>query len=325
MKIGDFIKIIFPFLSKTKKLEEGKLINEEEIRKDEIYREECEREHRIESYIKYIGHKENFQNDLKRYEQYLQNNIDDPARWRYAIYRTKRMLQFLRPSNPKDIAERENVEKSFVQLFRKYMSPNSNLRFHLTTIYAAEDIIKSGGIYSSIDIHGYCAGTNPSGQISVSKAKDIGKVSMQFYADTKAYHYTLPCGCVFALRPRTELDEKLKNASAMEAVNFKKHPEQLYAILTTTENIPLVKTWLKEGGLNPELAYTFDKFLGKLKREQQLTPNGVDRNRTFRDRVANQTKTIPVIKQRTAPERADEENAKLTTGEEETEKLHDIA
>ena len=55
----------------------------------------------------------------------------------------------------------------------------------------------------------------------------------------------------------------------MEAVNFREHPEQLYGIFTTTENIPNVRTWLENANLNPDLAYTFQGFLEQLNKENE--------------------------------------------------------
>lgn len=288
MKIGDFIKKFFPFLSKKpKQIEEANPKKQEEIRKDEMYRELCEQEGRMKNFDDYLNQKSTFKNDIQRCKMYLQDSTEDAARWKYTIHKKERMLDFLRPKSKEDIEERKYWEQNFSRQFSEFSTSNLDLRFHLTTIYSTEDILKSGGIFPSIDVFGYCAGTDPSGRISVCKPEELNKTKMQFYADSNAYHYSLPCGCIFALKPRTKLDEVLKHSSAMEAVNFKEHPEQLYAIFTTRENIPNIRTWLQEAGLNPELAVTFDVFLKKLKNDPNIgKPN---KYQQFRKSVAPQT------------------------------------
>lgn len=81
----------------------------------------------------------------------------------------------------------------------------------------------------------------------------------------------LPCGCIFALNPRTQKDKELKQYDAMESVNFREHPEQLYGVFTSKENIPNVKEWLENAGFSPDLAYTFKGFLNKLESEKERT------------------------------------------------------
>jgi hypothetical protein len=80
-------------------------------------------------------------------------------------------------------------------------------------------------------------------------------------------------GCIFVLFPRTEFDKKSMYygmESRIETVNLREHPEQLYRVITTTENINRVGDWLQEAGFSKEYVVTYDEFLNIMRNERKL-------------------------------------------------------
>ena len=73
-----------------------------------------------------------------------------------------------------------------------------------------------------------------------------------------AYHWCLPCGCLFVLSGAGQTEEQ-KRASVMPSVNFLEEPERLKGIVTTPENIKRVKKWTEQSGLKGAVC-SFDEF-----------------------------------------------------------------
>lgn len=57
----------------------------------------------------------------------------------------------------------------------------------------------------------------------------------------------------------------------MDSVYFDKHPEQLVAVVSTSENIDALKTFLSQANLDSNLALTFEQFLTKEIEKSNLT------------------------------------------------------
>ena len=260
MSIKDiFNKVKSIFLSKEKRIEASK---------DEKYRIECEKEGRSQEYKEYLLYKKNNESDIERFKKLIEEG-KEIGRWKYALKDAQKSKEFIRPNYQEDIKERDYWRAHFYEEFLKVIPRDKDLRFHGTSIYNTKSILKSGGIFSSVDINdGYMASTDASGEISASTVATLDRTIQGWFADFGAYIRGLPCGCIFALNPRTENDRELKQFDAMEAVNFKEHPEQLYGIFTSKENISKVKEWLENVGLNPNLVYTFEGFLKKIEQEK---------------------------------------------------------
>ena len=238
--------------------------------KDEILKAQCEKEGRQEDYEQYLAHKESTMKDIERFEGYIKKGTGDIKRWKYNLKKTQMSLEFIRPNDIDDIRERDYWRNHFYEEFKSVVPKNLDLRFHGTSIYNTEAILKSGGIFSSVDINdGYRASTDLSGEISVTSVDTLDRTIQGWFADFGAYKFGLPCGCVFALYPRTARDMELKKQDAMEAVDFRKHPEQLYGIFTSKENVETVKVWLENAGLDPSLCNDFIGFLHRLETEKQ--------------------------------------------------------
>ncbi|MEI3430132.1 MAG: hypothetical protein V8R72_03225 [Clostridia bacterium] len=180
-------------------------------------------------------------NNAKRYTNYLEQAMDrlkkvqtvytldskeykhaydEVQRWKYNVDESKLQLKFIRPGNQLDIGYRNYQYDNFVNKLREVFPDDLDLRFHGTTIYYAEQIIKTGRITSTADrYNGYIKSTDLSGEISASNIETID-TTISFFSDLISYQRSLPCGCVFALTPNPETDIDFPNV--MKAVDFKK-------------------------------------------------------------------------------------------------------
>lgn len=229
----------------------------------------------------------------KKVERELRRDIGEDyeanmavERWRYAIHEAEAQLRFLRPNNMQDIEYRQDQFKNFGQRLNSVIPITSDLRFHGTPIYFAEEIIKSGIISSSADrYNGYIKSTDPKGEISASTIKSVGRTIM-FYSDISAYQHSMPCGCIFVLQNKGRKDKEIQEIDLMKTVNFKKHPEQLVSIITTPENKERVQGWLEEAGLDPEKVHTFESFIETIKEQPEDIIQG-------KGKVDNKVVTMP--------------------------------
>ena len=274
-------------IDRIKRFFENRKIKRLESKKDAEYRRECLSDGRKNEYDAYLYRKNRAYSDIKRMQGYIDQGLD-PKRWNYELKDLKRSLDFIRPNTSSDIEERKYWRESFPNKIKEIIGDDSDLRFHGTPIYNAKAIIESGGIFSSVDINdGYRASTDLSGEISASKVSTINRIFDGWFADMGGYINCLPCGCIFALKNRTHKDRELEEYDAMESVDFRQHPEQLYGIITTQENLSIVRNWLFNTGLNPALVTNFSGFLDRVRQEKNvinqqivtevLAPNGNDR------------------------------------------------
>lgn len=228
---------------------------------------------------------------LERVRRELRIDMDEKSnadmaveRWRYAIQEAEAQLRFLRPNNEQDIEYRQEQFKNFGQRLSSVIPITSDLRFHGTPIYFAEQIIKSGVISSSADrYNGYIKSTDPKGEISASTIKSIGRTIM-FYSDISAYQHSMPCGCIFVLQNKDKKDKEIQDIDLMKTVNLRKHPEQLVGIITSPENIERVQGWLEEAEFDPTKAYTYESFIEYIKEQPEEIIQGTskDNNTPFK-------------------------------------------
>lgn len=284
MAVSDFLMSLLP--KGIKNAIESRKIKKLQAGRDEIYKAECEAEGRIEDYEHYQAYITGNQNDIEMFERYISEGRDLP-RWKYELAVAKRKTEFIRPNNPKDIEERDYWRDNFYPKFLEAIPEGMDLRFHGTPIYNAKAILESGGIFSSVDINeGHRSSTDLSGEISTSSVETLDRTLQGWFADMGAYIRGLPCGCIFAINPRTQRDQELKQYDAMEAVNFREHPEQLYGIFTSKENIPNVRSWLEKAGFDPNMASTFEGFLERLNKEKSTRGESeFDKNVVVKDQA----------------------------------------
>lgn len=226
----------------------------------------------IERFNKYVKEKnEKFEQIKKRFSPDSLEYYDaktDLLKWQYNLQESYMQLKYVRPNIEEDIEYRNKQLNTFVEKIQNILPNDCNLRFHGTPIYFAEEIIKRGNISSTADRYdGYIKSTDLTGEISASDIQTIDR-TISYFCDMAAYNRSLPAGCIFSIFPKDEEDANY-GKDTMHLINFKQNPQQLYAIITTPENIKLVKKWMNESNLNSDVVYTFEEFLEKAKETER--------------------------------------------------------
>lgn len=182
-----------------------------------------------------------------------------------ALAQVEDQLEFLRPSNEKDMEYRLRQYDEFSKKMKDLVPEDLALRFHGCPIYTAKHIIESGEISSSVDRLGVETSYDTEGQISVT-TKDTLDTTIHGY--THLSENFLPAGCVFVLLPKDELDAKAGDSMLMGNVNFKQEPNRLYGIITTPENIERVSQWAKVSGIDLNKIHDFDEFAKSFEKQK---------------------------------------------------------
>ena len=182
-----------------------------------------------------------------------------------ALAQVEDQLEFLRPSNEKDMEYRLRQYDEFSKKMKDLVPEDLALRFHGCPIYTAKHIIESGEISSSVDRLGVETSYDTEGQISVT-TKDTLDTTIHGY--THLSENFLPAGCVFVLLPKDELDAKAGDSMLMGNVNFKQEPNRLYGIITTPENIERVSQWAKVSGIDLSKIHDFDEFAKSFEKQK---------------------------------------------------------
>lgn len=183
----------------------------------------------------------------------------------------KNDTKFKRPSNKEDIKYRKIIQVTFEKRLQEVVDENCTLCFHGTPIWNAKEIIKSGNISALIDRVG--SGENVlhmPGQISVSTINNLW-FTLKYHADL--FNYDYPAGCIFVIEPKNE--EEIKSSREKNYINnidFEENPERIKYIITTPENIELVKKWINESGLkiNSNIVVDYDEVITNMHNEYQM-------------------------------------------------------
>lgn len=195
----------------------------------------------------------------------LQGRLRD---YRYSLYIIDKEFEFLRPNTHEDIDYRRRIYSSdFYDVFREVIPADILLRFHGTQIYFAKDIIESGEISCSQDRFGYSTSCDADGCISVTTKDNIG-VTLWGYCGLEVTT-SMPMGCVFVLSPKG--DDAIVYGDQMKKVDFKKDPDALYAVLTSPENMEMVRSWCTESGVDADKVCEFYAFLEKFKPRKEYS------------------------------------------------------
>ena len=182
-----------------------------------------------------------------------------------ALAQIEDQLDFLRPSDEKDMEYRLRQYDEFSKKMKDLVPEDLPLRFHGCPIYTAKRILESGEISSSVDRLGVETSYDTEGQISVT-TKDTLDTTIHGY--THLSENFLPAGCVFVLLPKDELDAKAGDSMLMGNVNFKQEPNRLYGIITTPENIERVSQWAKVIGIDLSKIHDFDGFAKSFEKQK---------------------------------------------------------
>lgn len=199
-----------------------------------------------------------------------QSVLDELKRFKYSLYESEKASKYIRKNTADDIEYRKELIVSFADKLKELLTEDSNLRFHGTPIYFAEEIFRSGGISSSADrFDGYIRSTDGRGEISVSDINSLDR-TVNYFLDVTAYQQCLPCGCLFVLSADGQTYDQ-RASSVMNSVDFIKEPTRLRAVISTPENLQNLKKWLSDCGLSPDLAFTFDGFVSEIEKTRPMS------------------------------------------------------
>ena len=229
---------------------------------------------------------------------------DEARRWQYCFDEDIVEVDYI---NGASLEEKKAAVGKISEIVDKISTntKNQNLRFHATSLTNAVRIIDSKQLSSSADRYdGYNNSTDGYGRISVTEPKDLG-YSVSYYFNLVLPN--VPCGAIFVLEPREGQD--FPEANQMSSVDFRKHPDQLKAIITTDENVKILQEKMERNGFNPFLVQTFERFYeqNKVKEPRQvLTQEMKDEMKheeeskyIDEDKILSQENTVePVITQR---------------------------
>lgn len=197
-------------------------------------------------------------NRLKRIE--LQNK-EEVMRWRYKIDDLNGEIMYdIRPNTTEDIAERQWVLENFAEEFSNI--PHIELvksAYHATARSNAHGIILDGLKSSDQRYDGYIRSSDSNGMNSATSVETI-KWSINDYLMLGTYKQDMAGGVLFEISEDNII--QVNDLSLyVKSIDFKEHPDSLKSVITTSENVPLVKQWMQEVGLNDSIVYTFREYL----------------------------------------------------------------
>ncbi|MFQ6724456.1 MAG: hypothetical protein ACLRFE_03920 [Clostridia bacterium] len=168
---------------------------------------------------------------------------------------------FKRDIDKQDVAYRKKVKLTFEKRLKDILPQNYNLCFHGTPIWNCKQILKSGNISSLADRVGERENILPiHNKIYVSTINNLW-FTIRYHADLSNYNY--PAGCIFVIEPKDDEIKSSKHQNIINNIYFDKEPKRLKNIITTPENIDLVKSWVMESGLkiNDSIVVNYEQFL----------------------------------------------------------------
>ncbi len=173
-------------------------------------------------------------------------------------------LLFLRPKKEFDVVERKWTYDNLSQEIKINCPTNLPLRFHGTSIYAAQEIIKNKTLNSLADRIGFETDYAAEDQIWIS-SPSYCVTTIKGYSDLNTDRYFLPAGCIFVFLPNSEQEAKdTENSLTTGSIDFKENQKLLFCLITSTENKTMVKNWMKQSNLDENLVSTFTEFPQKL-------------------------------------------------------------
>ena len=199
-------------------------------------------------------------------EAELANISDSVRRGKRRLFVAQEKRKYLRPNNWEDVMYRQYQERTFQKRVMEVVPENLLIRFHGAPLWFSKQIIDSKKIVPSYDTYDIKTSSDKEGRISVTQPCNLDRWTTSLYARLFEYKDSLPAGCIFVVFPLTE-NELDDDTWSMDKIDFNNHPEQLYKIITTPENINLVKSWCKKSGLDTSYVCDYDKFINIIKKD----------------------------------------------------------
>ena len=191
----------------------------------------------------------------------------------------ERELSFIRPENPEDIKERRRIMSTYAETIAQTISDDHPVFFHGVKSLAYLESILSSGHLGDVDGSSH-------GMVDVTGRNSIKTTLDEFVgiheSFIKAYPF-LPASCMFVLEPKDD-QEKTKaligGVASVTPVDFVQNPEQLVAIVSTTENQDYIKDLCQKYGVATDKVCTFDSFIERMQRENEKTPRRITHSLT---------------------------------------------
>ncbi len=188
-------------------------------------------------------------------------------------------VKFLRPNDTRDIIDRERQISEFSKKIFEVIPDSKHLVFHGTPIYNTEKILKSGRIVSGRDLWGIKTSGDPLGQFSVTTKENIQNTVIG-HSDLGAYTEFLPAGTIFVLYPKDEEEYKMAQKKGyLHNIDFKRNPNRIHSLVTTSENLDRINNWLKKYKLNYHV-YDYDAFIDYWQK-QTINPQALKKQKTI--------------------------------------------
>lgn len=234
----------------------------------------------------------NYQNQLKKLKELKEQLLESEKNkdTKKIAYYTKRInsvlesinnvetiLACIRPNKESDLREREDIRNSFSTLVNECIPDNIPLVFHGNkNIEIVKQIISSGGLYTpeerNVDFKSFAT------QIDVTAKSNI-RVSLEF-ADSSINSF-MPYGAIFVFYPKEHEYEKVLSTKdnsevfgGVESIHFDE--ERFIGIITTDENLEVLKDCMKKNNLDPNKVFNHSQFI-ELCKERFSTKNKVIR------------------------------------------------
>lgn len=233
--------------------------------------------------------------DIQRIDELkkkLDNAIENNIEYEIVKYRVKlnekvillkkhsAFLKYMRASTIEDYEERIRFLSEFSDLVKKSIPDDIPYVFHGTSnIGIVYEIIKSGGLFPPDEREvGYSSFAT---QIDVTQ-KNYIQTSCEF-AEPGLDRCFVPYGAIFVFMPRDDEIEKVLHTKGSEVpdgvagVNFRKHPEKLIAIISTTENKERLISWCNENAWESSKVFTQDEFISYCRKKFNIEKEGLSK------------------------------------------------
>ena len=172
-------------------------------------------------------------------------------------------VSFMRPDNIDDLDIRESIKDNFAKKIDSIIPDGIPIVFHgRPNLGTIKKIIRDGGL-TTPDERGESFRSFAT-SIDVGTKKDLSTVLD--FADPRIGS-GFPYGAIFAFYPSENEKQKVLETlgsevdGGVESVSFRDNPERLMGIISTSENIQLLKSWCEEYGIDPNKVFTHEAFL----------------------------------------------------------------
>lgn len=189
-------------------------------------------------------------------------------------------LSMVRPEKPEDMKERRRILTTYMEKIKQVFSDEPPVLFHgIKSLTYLEPILSSGHLG---DVDG-----SSHGHVDVT-GRDTFKITLdEFLGVHQSYPSFLPAGCLLVIAPK---DKNEETAGSIPPFDFKKNPERIIAMVSTTENQEYIKNLCRKYGMATDKVFTFDAFIEKV---QGAKKKGL----TLTDRLAQHTSGISNLTQ----------------------------